>query len=183
MAKPDALTVMLVDDDEDLRAALKDFLQEKGFGVACYGRCGEARQALSDASFEVHMVLTDLKLPDGNGLDIVRAARERDHLIVAAVITGYASLETALKAIRLGAYDYLTKPFNFDEIEILVENMSDKVRLMAENRRVHERLDVLSRNLEDLSTIRVELARLNRVSQERFDEISRRLDQLLQQRN
>lgn len=172
------MSVLLVDDDEDLRAALAEFLQDEGYRVTYCGTCGEARGKLEDAAFDCHMILTDLKLPDGDGLDVVRAAKARNPDIVAAVMTGYASLETALKAIRVGAYDYVTKPFNFDEVEILVHNMSDKVRLVEENRRVQDRIDALSRNLEDLSTIRVELSRLNRTLSQGLEDLNKRLDRL-----
>ncbi|HSR67484.1 MAG TPA: response regulator [Acidobacteriota bacterium] len=172
------LSVLLVDDDEDLRAALAEFLQDEGYQVSYCGSCREARELLEDAAYSCHMLLTDLKLPDGDGLEVVRTAKASQPDIVAAVMTGYASLETALKAIRVGAYDYVTKPFNFDEVEILLHNMSDKVRLVEENRRIHERLDALNRNLEDLSTIRMELSRLNRTLSEGLEALNDRLDRM-----
>lgn len=167
--------MLLVEDDEDLRAALADFLRDEGYSVTCFGRCREALAALR-GSDPFHLLLTDLKLPDGDGLDLIKAARERNEAIVGAVMTGYASLETALAAIRLGAYDYVTKPFNFDEIEILVHNMSDKFRLMAENRRIRERLDQLTKGLEDLGSVKVEMAGMRRATREGLDELARRLD-------
>lgn len=174
----DRLSVLLVDDDEDLRAALAEFLHDEGYSVSFVGSCREAVAALEDPAATYQMLLTDLKLPDGDGLEVVKAAKARNPATVAAVMTGYASLETALKAIRLGAYDYVTKPFNFDEVEILIHNMADKVRLVEENRRIHERLDLLSRNLEDLNAVKVEMARLNRSLHEGLEAILERLDAL-----
>lgn len=171
------LSVLLVDDDEDLRAALAEFLQDEGYAVTYVGSCREALESLADASADFQMLLTDLKLPDGDGLEVVKAAKAKRSDIVAAVMTGYASLETALRAIRLGAYDYVTKPFNFDEVEILVHNMSDKVRLMEENRRIHERLDAVTRNLEDLRSVKIELARLNRTMTEGFEDLAKRIQE------
>lgn len=170
------LNVLLVDDDADLSAALQEFLQDEGYDVTCCASRGSALKALASDVF--HIVLTDLKLPDGDGLEVVKTAKAQDRGIVAAVMTGYASLETALKAIRLGAYDYVTKPFNFDEIEILIANMSDKVRLMDENRRIQDRLDILSRNFDDLSAVKVELGRLTRLLREGFEKLEKRFDQL-----
>lgn len=174
----DRLSVLLVDDDEDLRAALAEFLHDEGYSVSFVGSCREALATLENPNTSYQMLLTDLKLPDGDGLEVVKAAKIKNPAIVAAVMTGYASLETALKAIRLGAYDYVTKPFNFDEVEILIHNMSDKVRLVEENRRIHERLDLLSRNLEDLNAVKIEMTRLNRSLREGLQAILEKLDSL-----
>ena len=134
------LFFLLVDDDADLRDPLREHLEKIGFQVEACGSCQQAREALSkpDASFQ--LVLADVLLPDGDGLDVIKAAKQRDPNTLGAVMTGYASLDTALKAIRIGAYDYITKPFSLDEIDILARNMTEKLKLVDQTRRAEERL-------------------------------------------
>ena len=172
------LFFLLVDDDPDLRDPLKEHLEEIGFQVEACGSCQQARAALSqpDASFK--LVLADVLLPDGDGLDVIKAAKQRDPNTLGAVMTGYASLDTALKAIRIGAYDYITKPFNLDEIDILARNMTEKLKLVDQTRRAEERLYQIYSKLELLQGERIELMRVNRDIKREFEKMNKKLDEI-----
>jgi DNA-binding NtrC family response regulator len=173
-------TILLVDDDDDLRAALKECLESLELTVIGCANCREALAVLNDPGATVQMVLTDLILPDGEGFEIIRACAEKSPDVLTAIMTGYASLESALRAIRLGAYDYITKPFGFDEIEVLIRNMGEKVRLMEENRRSREIVDRLYSRIEVLREEKMELALLNRDMHTEFERISKKLDAILE---
>src|SRR5690606_37933824 len=79
-------------------------------------------------------VITDLLMPDGSGMDVLRAARERDESTQVLMITAHATTEQAVEAMRLGAYDYVQKPFNNDELLAALEKALEKRALVTENR-------------------------------------------------
>jgi DNA-binding NtrC family response regulator len=149
--------LLIVDDDEDLRATLANFVSRMGVGVSCAGSVAEASRLLSSETPSFDVILTDLKLPGGSGLEIVRAAHECNPQALVSILTGYGSLQTAIEAIRLGAYDYITKPFSLDEIGVQVRNMVERVALAKENSRLSLRLQELYQQISRLQTERVEL--------------------------
>ncbi|GAB4242945.1 MAG: hypothetical protein Kow00109_18680 [Acidobacteriota bacterium] len=178
--------VLVVDDDHDLGDALADFLQSRGLQVKLCRSVEEARQALLQGG-RFHILLTDLRLPDGDGLEIMRLAKEQHPDILCALMTGYASLESALEAIRLGAYDYITKPFGLSEIEILIRNMCDKLALENETRRArkeiqeaNDRLREIYARVDALQEEKLELMKLGREMKREFAALSNKVDQLAQ---
>src|SRR6185436_13907025 len=88
-------------------------------------------EQLKDSEFDVALV--DLMLPDGSGIDVLRQISEDDLPMEAIVLTGYAAVSTAIEAMKLGAYDYVTKPARMEEIEVLVMKAAEKARLRREN--------------------------------------------------
>ncbi len=93
---------------------------------------------------EPDVVLLDLVLPDGSGLDVLRQCREAASPAEVIVLTGYATVETAIEAMKLGAYDYLTKPTRMEELELLVAKAAEKATLRRENERLRAQLDHLT---------------------------------------
>ncbi len=130
------IRVLIVDDDEDLRATLTDFISRMGVRVSAECNIADAQRTLRQESAPFDIVLADLKMPGGSGMDILKAAHARSSETLVSIITGYSSLEAALEAIRLGAYDYITKPFTLDEIGVQVRNMIARVSLAKENARL-----------------------------------------------
>lgn len=172
------LSVLLVDDDQELRDTLDEYLQDEGFAITSCGTRQQALEAIGDRRNHFHIILTDLLLPDGNGLDVIETAKQKDPRVLAVIMTGYASLDTALKAMRVGAYDYLTKPFSIDEIEILLRNMTDRIRLMEENKQSHQRLHELYSKLDFLKEEKIELMRAHREMKLEFEKVYVKLDQM-----
>ena len=128
------LQILVVDDDKRMRSVLKSLLAEEGHmatacadGLEAIARCGET-------AFD--MVITDLMMPGASGIDVLKACRQAHPETLVVLITGFASLETAIQAIREGAYDYITKPFKMDEMKIVVKNAGEQIRLQRENRRL-----------------------------------------------
>jgi two-component system, response regulator RegA len=111
---PDAPDVLVVDDDEVFRSRLARALGDRGWKVRQASDVATARTAIEEAA-PGHAVI-DLRLPDGSGLEVVRAARSASRTAPIIVLTGYGSIATALEAVRLGATNYLTKPTGVDEI-------------------------------------------------------------------
>jgi YesN/AraC family two-component response regulator len=121
-------------------------------------------------------------LPDGSGLDIVKAAHARNPGSLVTIITGFASLNTAIEAIRLGAYDYITKPFSLDEIGVQVRNMMERISLAKENARLSIRLQELYEQVRRLQNERGDALRVQQDILNAVQENGRKLDQLLQSR-
>ena len=94
---------LLIDDEPDLRTLLTLALHRHGWQADAVGDCAGARRVLDDTATPYHLILTDLRLPDGNGLDLVRHARERRPLTPVVVLTAYGDIDTAVQAVKLGA--------------------------------------------------------------------------------
>lgn len=173
------LKVLIVDDDEDMRATLMDFISRMGARVKTASDVVDAKKVLTSEPTPFDLVLTDLKMPGGSGLDIVRAAHVRSNETLVTIITGFASLETAIEAVRLGAYDYITKPFSLEEIGVHVRNMMERMALSKENSRLSLRLQELYEELNRVQTERKEVLRMQDEIRKGLQENSRKLDQLL----
>jgi DNA-binding NtrC family response regulator len=133
---PDAIHVLVVDDDPDVRAMLTKVLARPPMTVreAVSGR--EAMERLARAAFDVALV--DVHLPDHSGLDILRWARDADVDVETIVLTGHADVETAVEAMRLGAYDFITKPWKNAELLEVVAKAAEKKALRRENSALKE---------------------------------------------
>ena len=145
------LSILIAEDDETLAAALDEFLREKGHQVDLAAHGGEALALLEKKSYP--LVITDLVMPEADGLTVLRAARQRDPATLVVIMTGYASLDSAIGAIREGAYDYLCKPFKLQEIEIAVNNATQLIDLHRENQKLLEKLNDLTAKLHEMQQI------------------------------
>ena len=128
--------VLIVEDDPEMLALVGEHLGGEGYAVVGVGRVAEAIAALRSGEFDA--VLTDLRLPDADGMDVLRAAREDRRDLPVILFTAFGSIETAIQAIRQGAYDYVTKPFALEEISLLVGKALEQRQLREENRRLRE---------------------------------------------
>lgn len=141
-AYPDSspISVLVADDSPDILAMFHTLLDRDGFVVDAAGSGDEALALLEDHVYD--LVVTDLKMGGPDGLDVLARVKAVSPGTTVVMMTGYASLDTALEAIRGGAYDYLTKPFTLDEIEVLLANVTDRIRGRRER-------TLLERELED----------------------------------
>jgi DNA-binding NtrC family response regulator len=126
--------VLVVDDEPDVRELLVEFLRDHGFSPASAADGRAALAAIEREPSRYKLILTDLQLPGADGLAVLKAARAANPSVYVVIITGYASLDSAIQAVRLGAYDYLTKPFSIGQIEVIVQRVADRLALEAENR-------------------------------------------------
>jgi len=130
--------ILVVDDERSMQEFLEIFFRSEGYEVVTAGDVQSARLHLEGDEFDV--VITDIKMPDGSGLDLLHAAHEISPETMLIMITAFASTETAIAAMKQGAYDYITKPFKVDEIRIVVEKALEKRLLATENRRLRSEL-------------------------------------------
>ncbi len=129
--------VLVVDDEESLRRALSRFLTAAGFEVIAVGDAVEGLTAAMEPSLDV--ALFDIRMPNLTGLDLLRAVKQRNRDLEVIMMTGAASVQTAIEAVRGGAYDYLTKPFeNLESVSRVVERAADRRRLITQNRALQE---------------------------------------------
>jgi DNA-binding NtrC family response regulator len=131
--------VLVVEDDTALRDVLCEELQDRGHELTAAESVGAALQQLRTRDLEV--AILDLMLPDGSGIQVLRQIAHDGLPVEAIVLTGYADVSTALEAMKLGAYDYLTKPTRMEELAILVERAAEKARLRRENVALRVRLE------------------------------------------
>ena len=129
---PESPKVLVVDDEESVVVTIKAILQLDGYDVATTTSGVEARAMVRDVEYD--LVLTDLRLEDGDGLDVLKAVRESYPETVTIMLTGYASLESAIQALRAGAYDYLVKPSEVEELRATVARGVERRRLGQELR-------------------------------------------------
>ncbi|HYV36314.1 MAG TPA: sigma-54 dependent transcriptional regulator, partial [Gemmataceae bacterium] len=127
-----ALRLLIVDDDETLRQGLQRRFERQGVSVTAVGCARDAFQIAEQKRFDV--ALLDLNLPDGSGMDVLARLKEVQPEIEALMLTANASIETAIEAVKRGAYHYLTKPFNFPELDLQIEKAYEKVRLARRER-------------------------------------------------
>ena len=132
------INVLVVDDDRDIADILHDFIsdQEKSVDV-----CYDGLAAIDNIQKTCYdLVLVDLMMPRVDGLEVLRYAKIAYPDVIVIILTGYASLETAITSLREGAYDYIRKPCKLDEINHVVENALEKIRLYRENKKLLKKL-------------------------------------------
>jgi two-component system, NtrC family, response regulator AtoC len=124
-------TVLVVDDEPFIRSSLNERLSSAGYRIV---EAGTAAAALDRHAEGVDLVLLDYTLPDGHGLDVLKKIKETDSETVVILLTAFVSVDTAVEAMKNGAYHYANKPFNLDEIALLVERAFETTRLRREVR-------------------------------------------------
>jgi DNA-binding NtrC family response regulator len=140
--RPARPRVLIVEDDESSRTALAKLVEREGFSVASAAALAEARELLKQDS--PGLVLTDIHLPDGNGIELLRELRESQSTEV-VLITGHATVETAVEALRLGASDYVTKPIDLPHLKRVLGNILRTLRLRGEIGMLRDELRSLGR--------------------------------------
>jgi two-component system response regulator PilR (NtrC family) len=123
--------VLVVDDEQSMRDLLAIMLRQAGYDVAVADGGEAAIESLKGESFD--LVVTDLRMRKVDGMAVLKAAKEHSPRTVVLVVTAFASTETAVEAMKLGAYDYITKPFKLDELKLTVANALERRRLQEEN--------------------------------------------------
>jgi DNA-binding NtrC family response regulator len=132
------IKILIIDDEKAVADILKDFLSDKERSVdVCYSGLAGI-ESIQKNSYD--LLIVDLVMPKVGGLDILRYAKKTYPDVLVIIITGHASLETAVMAIKEGAYDYIRKPCKLEEIRIVVENAIDKINLYRENRELIKKL-------------------------------------------
>ena len=132
------MRVLVVDDEEVIRHVLGTLLTREGYEVTAAATAGEAVSLFESDPHDI--VLLDLMLPDRSGLEVLRDIRRRDPDAVVVIVTAYSSIEGAIDAMREGAFHYIPKPFQNEEVLLTVRKGTEARRLTEENRRLREEL-------------------------------------------
>ena len=159
---PDGARLLVVDDEESLRITTAAILELEGYEVETAASGLEAVERLQDADFD--LVLTDLHMEGGDGLSLLAEIRRLAPLTISVVLTGFASVESAVAALQFGAYDYLVKPCDIDEMKHTIKRGVEHRLLMLAEQKARKDLKRLNRELE----LRVEerTAALTRLNEE-----------------
>jgi DNA-binding NtrC family response regulator len=141
------ISILIVDDEESVRNSLYGWFIEDGYSVDCAENAKQALSILESKYFDI--ILADIKMPGMDGLEMHRRIKslERDSIVI--IMTAFASVDTAVQALKDGAYDYITKPFDPDDLSHLIRNATSQISLKAENEALRKRVDTLE-NVEDL---------------------------------
>jgi len=130
--------ILVIDDEGRNREFLKEFLDVEGFDVETAKDGQEGIEVLEKMDFD--LVLTDLKMPRADGLAVLEGLRRINPQTVAIVFTGFGSIDTAVKAVKLGAYDYITKPLKIEEISLVIHRALEHRKLSLENEMLRRQL-------------------------------------------
>lgn len=126
--------ILVVDDEEIVRDMLQDTLSKTGYKVQTARDGLDAISQIENEPFEI--IITDLKMPGMNGAELLERILKLNPDICVLIITAYATVESAVNAMKVGAYDYICKPFELDEMKVVVEKAAERQRLLRESRMV-----------------------------------------------
>ncbi|TKJ33069.1 MAG: hypothetical protein CEE38_21560 [Planctomycetes bacterium B3_Pla] len=124
--------ILIVEDEGDMRNGLKKILSRRGYGVDTAADGLKAVEKIKQRSFQV--IVADLKMPGMDGIGVLQRAKDIDRSIAVIIITGYGTVTSAVESMRLGAFDYITKPFKPDDITLVVERALKTARLLPEEK-------------------------------------------------
>ncbi|WP_439184479.1 sigma-54-dependent transcriptional regulator [Carboxylicivirga taeanensis] len=141
------ISILIVDDEASVRDSLYQWFIEDGYRVECAVSAKEALAKLEAEVFDI--VLADIKMPGMDGLEMLRRIKSMETSPIVIVMTAFATVDTAVQALKDGAYDYITKPFDPDELSHLIRNACKQITLEAENEMLKEKVVSLE-NVEDL---------------------------------
>ena len=127
-------SVLVVDDEPSIGKLLKKEMSTPARAVSTAESAHQAREMLRRNTYEVAVL--DLRLPDADGLDLLVEIRQHSPDVEVIIITGHGNIDSAVEAMKLGAYDYITKPFNLEELELVVERAYQRACLRFENRQL-----------------------------------------------
>jgi DNA-binding NtrC family response regulator len=131
-----AFDVLVVDDDPGIRDLIMAYFTTVGMRVAGAHDGRAAIAALQRSGGRYGLVVTDLNLPGADGFAVLQAARQVNASCYVVIVTGYASLDSAIQAVRVGAYDYLAKPFSIGQLDLILRRITDRAALVHQNRQL-----------------------------------------------
>ena len=130
--------ILVVDDNRELREILEEYLRGEGDNVEGANNGKEALEKYRDNYYD--LIITDLNMPELAGMELIKTVQQENEITEFVIITGYASMDSAVEAIKIGAFDYIVKPFRMEELMVVVKNVREKVRLKKLNTQLYDTL-------------------------------------------
>lgn len=140
---PTPFEVLVVDDETETREVLSEYCRTLGLSATAAGDGRSAIAAIERAPARFRVILTDIWMSGADGFEVLKAARHANSSAYVVMVTGYATLDSALRAVREGAYDYLPKPFALGQLEVVFSRIRDRILLEDENRMLARQMDGL----------------------------------------
>ncbi len=141
------ISILIVDDEESVRDSLYNWFIEDGYTVECAENAKKALHLLEDKEFDI--ILADIKMPGMDGMEMHRRIRALNRDSIVIIMTAFASVDTAVQALKDGAFDYITKPFDPDDLSHLIRNAAAQISLRSENEALRSRVTTLE-DIDDL---------------------------------
>lgn len=139
MSEQSQTKILVAEDETNLRLVIQKELERLGYHVRAAADGEAALKILEESNFDV--LLTDISMPNMDGMELLRRVHERPNPPETIMLTGHATVETAIEAMKLGAYDYLSKPYRITELDLLVKQAAEKKRLRVDNQRLRAQLE------------------------------------------
>ncbi|MGD9279967.1 MAG: response regulator, partial [Desulfobacterales bacterium] len=137
--------LLVIDDEENMRHMLSKVLGKTGYYVETAANGYEGLEMIETADFE--FILCDIKMPNMSGMDFLKAARDKIKTTTVIMMSAYGTIDTAIAAMKLGAYDYISKPFKTDEVYLTLKKAEERESLRQENRLLKERIKEIEGNI------------------------------------
>ena len=137
----ESFRILIVDDNREIRAILEEYLREEGYVAEGAGDGKEALEKHGTGPFD--LIITDLNMPGMTGIELIKEVAKDESTTEFIIITGYASLDTAIEAVKAGAFDYIVKPFRIEELKVVIKNVKDKVMLKKANKQTLRQVEEL----------------------------------------
>lgn len=134
------MKALIIDDEANIRKVLKMLLSELDIDVHEAGDVKKSYELINNNYYDIAII--DIRLPDGSGIDILKSIKELSEGTIVLIITAFSSTETAITAMKLGAHDYIVKPFNLDEVRIVIKNIKETINLQKKVKELQQYADV-----------------------------------------
>ncbi len=136
--KDEPFSILIVDDNREIRGILEEYLREEGYLAQGAADGKEALAKYAETPFD--LIITDLNMPGMTGIELIREIAKGENATEFIIITGYASLDSAIESVKAGAFDYLVKPFRIEELKVVIKNAKDKIALKKANKQLFDKL-------------------------------------------
>jgi signal transduction histidine kinase len=147
--------ILIIDDELGIREGCRRILEPRGFSVQLAKTIQEGKEKIQAGNFDV--VLLDIMMPDGRGIDLIAPIREKDPETIAVVITGYATVELAVNAMKQGAYNFISKPFSSDQLILTIQQGLERRHFSLETKRLQK----IERETQELARAKAEMERMD----------------------
>jgi DNA-binding NtrC family response regulator len=136
--KDEPFRILIVDDNREIRSILEEYLREEGYFAQGAADGKEALAHYAETPFD--LIITDLNMPGMTGIELIKEIAKGENATEFIIITGYASLDSAIESVKAGAFDYLVKPFRIEELKVVIKNARDKIVLKKANKELFDKL-------------------------------------------